>query len=172
MSPNSIMAWRVKGTAMSPYKYDYHLPHKVFQLFEYCVTCTCYMTRDELDSLGIEAWWEARFSAPVQTAPGVQPASYTMASRVSFPGVKQPRRGGDHRPVWAEVKERVVILLFFIWAFMACSRVNFTLSLRKWAQEAHDCCNTLKFVFQKEIALPSGRKQQWYPSTVRLCPTS
>ena len=33
-----------------------------------------------------------RFSAPVQTGPGVQPASYTMGTG-SFPGVKRPGRG-------------------------------------------------------------------------------
>ena len=39
---------------------------------------------------------EARFSAPVQTCPGDHPASYTMGTG-SFPGVKQPGRGVDHR---------------------------------------------------------------------------
>jgi len=40
---------------------------------------------------------EARYSAPVQTCPGTQPASYTMGTG-SFPGVKQPGRGVDHLP--------------------------------------------------------------------------
>ena len=35
-------------------------------------------TRYRLDGPGIESRWEARFSAPVQTVPGVHPASYTM----------------------------------------------------------------------------------------------
>jgi len=49
----------------------------------------------------------ARFSAPVQTYPGAQPASYTMGTG-SFPGVKRPGRGDDHTPpAGAEVKERV-----------------------------------------------------------------
>ena len=39
-----------------------------------------------LDGPGIESWWEgARFSAPVQTSPGVHPASCTMGTG-SFPG--------------------------------------------------------------------------------------
>jgi hypothetical protein len=43
-----------------------------------------------LDGLGIESRWEARFSAPVQTGPGAQPASCTMGTG-SFPGVKKGR---------------------------------------------------------------------------------
>jgi len=43
-----------------------------------------------LDGLGIESWWEARFSAPVQTGPGVHPAFCTMGT-ASFPGVKGGR---------------------------------------------------------------------------------
>ena len=49
----------------------------------------------------------ARFSASVQTGPGVYSASYTMGT-VSFPGVKRPRRGVDQPPISsAELKERV-----------------------------------------------------------------
>ena len=49
----------------------------------------------------------ARFSSPVQTGPGVHPASYTMGTG-SFPGVKRPRRGFDHPPPSsAEVEGRV-----------------------------------------------------------------
>jgi hypothetical protein len=39
----------------------------------------------------------ARFSAPVQTSPGVHPVSYTKGTG-SFPGVKRPGRGADHPP--------------------------------------------------------------------------
>jgi len=39
----------------------------------------------------------ARFSAPVQTGPGVHPVSYTMGTG-SFPGVKRPGRGVEHPP--------------------------------------------------------------------------
>ena len=41
----------------------------------------------ELDGPGIESWWEARFSAPVQTGPGAHPASCTMGTG-SLQGVK------------------------------------------------------------------------------------
>ena len=54
-------------------------------------------TRYGLDGPGIESRWEARFSAPIQTGPGVQPASCTMGTG-SFPGVKRPGRGADHLP--------------------------------------------------------------------------
>jgi hypothetical protein len=40
----------------------------------------------------------ARFSAHVQTGPGVHPASCTMGTGV-FPGVKRPGRGADHPPL-------------------------------------------------------------------------
>jgi len=64
-------------------------------------------TRYGLDCPGIESWWGARFSAPVQTGSEAHPASYTMGTG-SFPGVKRPGFGVDH-PLSssAEVKERV-----------------------------------------------------------------
>jgi hypothetical protein len=43
-----------------------------------------------LDGPGIESRWGARFSAPVQTSPGVHPASCTMGTG-SFRGVKSGR---------------------------------------------------------------------------------
>jgi hypothetical protein len=48
-----------------------------------------------LDGPWIESRLEARFSAPVQTGPGAQPASYTIGTG-SFPGVKRPGRGVIH----------------------------------------------------------------------------
>jgi hypothetical protein len=33
-----------------------------------------------LDGTGIDSWWGARFSTPVQTSPGVRPASCTMGT--------------------------------------------------------------------------------------------
>jgi hypothetical protein len=43
-----------------------------------------------LDGPGIESRWGPRFSAPVQTGPGVRAASCTMGTG-SFPGVKSGR---------------------------------------------------------------------------------
>ena len=83
-------------------------------------------TRYGLDGPGIESQWEARFFAPVQTGPGAHPASYTMGTG-SFPGVKRPGRGVDHRPPSsAEVKERVELYLYSPYA---SSRVRFYLYL-------------------------------------------
>jgi len=54
----------------------------------------------------------ARFSAPVQTGPGAQPASCTMGTG-SFQGVKRPGHGIDNPPSpSAEVKERVELYLY------------------------------------------------------------
>ena len=68
-------------------------------------------TRYGMDGPGIESRWRARFSVPVQTFPGVHPASGTMGTG-SFQGVKWPGRGVDHPPPSsAEVKERVQLHL-------------------------------------------------------------
>ena len=49
-------------------------------------------TRYRPDGPGIESRWGARFSAPVQTGHGAQPASYTVGTG-SFPVVNRPDRG-------------------------------------------------------------------------------
>jgi len=60
-----------------------------------------------VDDLGIEFQWEERSSAPVQTGPGAQPASYTTGTG-AFPVVKLPGRGADHPTQYSdEVNERV-----------------------------------------------------------------
>ena len=69
-------------------------------------------TRYGLDGPGIESRWGARRLAPVQTGPGVHPASYTVGTR-SFPGVKRPGRGADHPPLSsAEVEGRVEVYIY------------------------------------------------------------
>ena len=69
---------------------------------------------------------ETRFSAPVQTGPGANLASYTIATG-SFPGVKRPGRDVDHPP--ASSAEFKVVELLPLWAFAARSKVNFTFTL-------------------------------------------
>ena len=62
---------------------------------------------------GVRIPVETRFSAPVQTGPGVHPASYTIGTG-SFPRLKRPGRRVDHPPIsGAEVKERVELYLHF-----------------------------------------------------------
>jgi len=69
---------------------------------------------------------EARFSAPVQTGSEAHLSSYTTGTG-SFPGVKRPGYGVDHPPPsGAEVKERVKLYFYTIWAFVTYPRVNFT----------------------------------------------
>ena len=69
-----------------------------------------------------------RFSAPIQASPGAHLASYTMGTASLSLGVKRPGRGLDHPPPsCAEVKERPELYLYSPpWAFMACSKTNFT----------------------------------------------
>jgi len=72
-------------------------------------------TRYGLDGPDIESLCGMRFSAPVQTGPGADPASCTMGTG-SFPGVKRPGRVVDHPPPYsAEVKERVEIYISPSW---------------------------------------------------------
>ena len=89
-----------------------------------------------LDGPGIESWWGARFSAPIQTGPGAHPASCTIGTG-SFPGVKSgqgvmltphpllvpwSRKGGTIPllPLWAVWPEQ---------SLSACTRVHFTFTL-------------------------------------------
>ena len=70
-------------------------------------------TRYGLDGSVIESrWGGARFSAPVQTLPAANSASYTMGTG-SSPGVERPGRGVEHPPPSsAKVKERVELYLY------------------------------------------------------------
>jgi len=61
-----------------------------------------------LDGPWIESLWGARFSAPVLTGTGAQPASYTMGTG-SLLGVKRPGRGDDNPPPSGS-----------LWAFVTC----------------------------------------------------
>jgi len=68
----------------------------------------------------------SRFSAPIQTGPWTNPASYTMGT-VSFRRIKLARHGIDHPPPSsAEVEQSRAIHLLPLWAFVASSRVTFT----------------------------------------------
>jgi hypothetical protein len=59
----------------------------------------------------------ARFSAPIQTGPGAQPASFTTGTG-SFSEVKRPGRGVDYPPPSsAERKERVDPFLYSLFGF-------------------------------------------------------
>jgi len=54
----------------------------------------------------------ARFSTPIQTGPGVHPASYTMGSL--SPKVKRLGRDAEHPlPSSAKVKERVELYIYY-----------------------------------------------------------
>ena len=86
-----------------------------------------------LDGPGIESRWGAKFYAPVQTGPGVHPASCTMGS---FPGIKSGRGvtlTPHHILVLWSWKGRAIPLLP-LWAvrpvqsLSACTRVTFTFS--------------------------------------------
>ena len=57
--------------------------------------------------------WGARFSAPVQTVPGVQSALCTMDTESLAWGVKRPGRAVKHSPLLStEVKEGVQLYLY------------------------------------------------------------
>jgi len=68
---------------------------------------------------------EARLSAPVQTCPGADPASYTVCA-VPFSGVKEPERGVNHPPhLLPRLKKEYSYTFTSLTAFVASSRVNF-----------------------------------------------
>ena len=66
-----------------------------------------------LDGPGIESWWRARFSAPVQTDTGPYPTSYIMGTNSLSRAVKRPEYGVVHPTLSSyEVKERVELYLY------------------------------------------------------------
>jgi hypothetical protein len=84
------------------------------EILKFCSGCFCSLTFRTVNivgrysSVGIASrYWldgpgdrnpvEVRFSAPVHTGPGANPASCTVGTG-SFPGVKRPERGVDHPP--------------------------------------------------------------------------
>ena len=68
----------------------------------------------------------ARFSTPVQTGPGAYPASYTIGTG-SLLGVKRPRVVlTTHPHLEPRLKKQQSYISTPLWAFVACSRVNFT----------------------------------------------
>jgi hypothetical protein len=66
----------------------------------------------ELESPGIESRWGARFSAPVQTAPGAHPASYTMGTGSLSRGKAVGAWRLPPTPSSAEVKARADVDLY------------------------------------------------------------
>jgi len=66
-----------------------------------------------------------RFSAPVQTCPGAQLASYSIGTG-SFPRIKWPVREVDRPSSSAGIKERVELYIYSsFWIFVPCSMVIF-----------------------------------------------
>jgi len=55
-------------------------------------------TRYGMDGLEIDSRWGARFSAPVQTGPGVHPSYYTRGTG-SFLGIQRWGCGVDYTPI-------------------------------------------------------------------------
>jgi len=107
------------GSPPRPYTPPY--PHPYARLVVYIIiiiitgrdSAVGMVTRYGPGSPEIESRWGARFSAPVQTGPGVHPVSYTMGTGF-FQGVKGPGRGVDHpHTSSAEVEERVEQYIYF-----------------------------------------------------------
>jgi hypothetical protein len=67
-----------------------------------------------LDGLGIESrWWEARFSAPVQTGPGAQPSLLYNGYRVFPEGKERPGCDTNPSPPSSAVCHKRVELYFY-----------------------------------------------------------
>ena len=83
-------------------------------------------TRHCLDGPGIEYRWGRDFPHPSRPAVGPTQRSLQWVPGI-YRRVKRPGRGADHPPSSSvEIKERVELYLPSLWAFVACSRVNFT----------------------------------------------
>jgi hypothetical protein len=76
-----------------------------------------------MDGPGIESQWGAKFSAPVQTGPGVNPASCRMGTR-SFPGVESGRDVTltPHPLLVPSSRNSGAIPLLSLRAFVACKK--------------------------------------------------
>jgi len=88
--------------------------------------CWCAVIESMLWRSGDRIPVGARFSAPIQTSLGSTQPPLQWVLGLSR-GVKQPGRGFDYPPSSIAEVEGIVILhnLLPLWAFVACSRVNF-----------------------------------------------
>ena len=87
----------------------------------------------------------ARFSAPLQTGLEAHLTSYIIGTG-SFTGVKRPGRGvGYPSHLSSRLKERLVIFLLPLWAFVACSWANFAFYLHcvSVAEDLMHGCNPI-----------------------------
>jgi hypothetical protein len=81
-----------------------------------------------LDGPGMKSRW-AEILRTLSDWPWGPSSLLYKGYRISFPGIKWMGLGVYHPPPpSAEVKERVEMSLLPLWAFMSCSRMNFTLT--------------------------------------------
>jgi len=93
-----------------------------------------------LDGTGVKSRWGARFSAPVQTAPGAHPASYAMDTG-SFPGVGWPGHGIDYPTLSrSDFKERVELYIYSLLGFHVLLKGEFYIYL--YLYPFHILCQT------------------------------
>ena len=86
-------------------------------------------TRYGLDDPGIKSQWGREFPHPFRPALGPNKPPITRRTG-SFPGVKRPGRD-NHPPHLAPGWRRSrAIHLLPLWAFLACSRVNYTFTFQ------------------------------------------
>jgi len=72
-------------------------------------------------------------TAPISiVSNGAHPASYTMGTG-SFRGVKRPGHGVDHPHLVPRLRKEYSYTSTPLWAFVACSSVNFTFTLLYWS---------------------------------------
>jgi len=93
-------------------------------------------TRYGVDGPEIESRWGARFSATVQTGPWAHLTSCTMGTGC-LPGVRRQGRGVDHPNHIVSTATPLIPL----WAFVACSRVNFSITCTVNKQATSMACS-------------------------------
>ena len=129
-TPNAVGLYPKPPTSKSP-PLSSNLPSRLGTMKNFQTVqnfCWPHLTRYVLVGLGIESRLGWDFPHPSRPALGSAQPTVQYEDRVSFPGVKWPRRGIDYPPHLApRSKKEYSYISNPHWAFMGCFRVNMPL---------------------------------------------
>jgi hypothetical protein len=144
MNINRLSSYRVVNTSTT---YKMQSVNGVYGQCSVVVIATGY----GLDGPGVDSRWEARYSAPVQTGPGVHPASCTMGTG-SFPRVNSGRgvtlTPHPLREPWSRKSTAINLLPLPdarpVQSLSACTRVTFTFTLMVYMGKYRSVCAEIR----------------------------